>query len=523
MSHSHSHSSFSAKRVVSASLEHLGFLAETISFLLIINENKERFNNPLYLVFIGLMMLSVLFHHFFNMTNLEIIDELNEHEVAELGYSVKWIQQTKMEDVLRIAIFLMFSVISGAITYIIIVGIEAYSITESLDLSLFTKFYTTAYLTLSFFMLLWHIGGIVTDWKTYFKPKKVASDKLISFPRPFPNSLVVSFVSDVLGFFVWIGLFMMLALEKWWVMNFIGVFALLYVVVIMLRLLKHLSVKLKTKPSRYLVYTVIVLGLSFVGLNSVIYMYYKATRPKRDGLLAKIKHGEPLVIAMEEDSKPMYYMEHDSSCGKYVASGFGYAFAERLAKNMNVDFKILTARFNDLPERLYEGEADIIIAGETDEIRNCDETEPFIDTIGLCLIVRKQDSAKYANLENLKDKKIAVFRGAHTALEWAKDHFPEAEIDASMTESGWLNHFNKHHWDAVVYEYMYAKDEINDLTEEGVKDNLCIPIKTLPGSVRHFKIIVPAKNKDLVQELNRHIEEIKHTPFYDSLMRKYIW
>ena len=91
-----------------------------------------------------------------------------------------------------------------------------------------------------------------------------------------------------------------------------------------------------------------------------------------------------------------------------------------------------------------------------------------------------------------------------------------------MTESGWLNHFNRHGWDAVMYEYMYARDEIKELTEECVKGNLCIPIKTLPGSVRQFRIIVPAKNEELVRELNKHIEEIKHTPFYDSLMQKYI-
>ena len=526
MSHGHSsHNRFSAKKVVAASLEHLGFFAETISFILIISENKERFYNSFYLGSIILLILCVLLHHFFNLTNLDIIDELDEGQIKDLGFSVKWIQRSKLEDIIRIMIFLLFSVISGAITYIIIVGIEAYSITESLDLSLFTTFYVSAYLTLSFIMLLWHFLGMATDKETYLKPRKVNDQHIITFPKfLFPNSLITFFASDVLGFFVWICFFMMFVLQKWWISKWLFVVGFLYIAVIMIRFFIHIRAKLKAKPSPYFFYTVAFIVLSFVSINSIIYVYYKTIHPSRVGILDNItKNKEPLVIAMEEDSIPMYYMAADSA-GRYMATGFGYEFANRLSQLMGVEFKIITARFGELPHRLYNGEADIIIAGETDEVKNCEDTEPFIDTVGLCIIVKKSDSLKYAKdyQSLLSDKKIAVFKGAETALLWAKDHFRQAEIDNSQTGSFWLNNFNKLHWDAVVYEYMYAKDEIKQLTEPDVKDQLCIVAKNLPGSIRQFRILVPEHNEELVHKLNEHIRAIKKTPFYDSIMNKYI-
>jgi hypothetical protein len=330
----HGHHHFSARHIVAKALEFLGLLGETISFLLILHENEERFYNKAYVATFFLLVLCVLIHHYFNQSNLERIEDMHEAELEELGYSSKWIKHSKIEDVLRIVIFVIFAVISGAITYIIIVGIEAYSITESLNLHLFSKFYVTAYMGLYFVLLAWHTGGIIADKRVYLKPGK-STNQRITFPsRIFPNALISSFVSDVLGFFVWICFFMMIVVEKWWVTNVLWFFAAAYILVILLRLGRHVAERLKMKPPRYVRHTIAAVVITFAALNFVVYKYYQMTRPMHNDIMEKLATGqEPLVIAMEEDSIPMYYMRFDTSGGhsRYIATGFGYELARMLA------------------------------------------------------------------------------------------------------------------------------------------------------------------------------------------------
>jgi nucleoid-associated protein YgaU len=72
---------------------------------------------------------------------------------------------------------------------------------------------------------------------------------------------------------------------------------------------------------------------------------------------------------------------------------------------------------------------------------------------------------------------------------------------------------DKGDWDAVIYDYIFAASEIKKFPNlQIVQFNL----KTV-----EYSIMVPCNNEELLREINQKIIEIRNSPVYETLYKKY--
>jgi ABC-type amino acid transport substrate-binding protein len=231
------------------------------------------------------------------------------------------------------------------------------------------------------------------------------------------------------------------------------------------------------------------------------------------GILNRILNNKDggINIAMEEESIPMYYFRKDNN-GNDIATGFGYEFAEELAKRLGTKKHVISAPFPDLPKRLYSGDADVIIAGETKDTGMADVlwSDSYLEN-GLCLIVN--EGSAITDYKQLSGKKVGLFKGDQPTKDWVIQNIPNVIIDDSHLETGWLGNFAKSGWDAVIYDYIYAIVEIKKMPDLRIIQFNIKPIE--------YSIIIPNGNQDLLKEIDKQIAVIKESPLYENLYKKY--
>ena len=544
---------------VETSLILIGLIAEFFSLLLIVMENLDRLtsregNFSLVLNFIIIFMLiaSVLIHHVFTKHNFLIIDCLNGDRLTCLGFSKRWINESRTEDLMRILIFFLFSVLSGEITYIIIVCMEINSHInhgghQHLDLMIVTYIYVIGSFALATLMLLWHIVGFFYDSKVYLHPIK--NDNKLIPSSPFKNPLIAFLVTDIFAFLVWLCFFMMFVFDQWWWDEFVLKYvSLIYIAIIIARSSKYLrltyvrlSEKYKERTAtsyiyaavsfykergRFLSVSIALLFFIFISAITTALINKKCESERTviniDSLRANKK---PLRIAMEEDSYPMFSLVKDTT-NDYVSNGFGYEFAKILVDSLKLDmYAPITARFADLPQRLCDCEADIIIAGAypDKDISNVEWSHPFVDKMGLCLITRKDSRFNNPNIEygELNFQTIGIFSGATSTKKWVNRNIPYATVDDTHSETGWLKNLSEKEFDAVIYDRMFAFDEIDSVNKHlaDKKDSIVMVKDGLNDE--GYCIAVPKGNKALLDQINNKIDSIKKTPQYMALKNKY--
>lgn len=249
----------------------------------------------------------------------------------------------------------------------------------------------------------------------------------------------------------------------------------------------------------------------------------KAECTTNSGILGNLRRSNVgVIVAMEEESEPMYYVEENSEEEK----GFGYEFTKELVKRLDIKgMRTINEmepksndddpkyRYENLPSIIHTGKTDMVIAGyiKDPEIPNVVWSDSYLEN-GLCLIVK--EGSAITDYKQLSGKKVGLFKGDEPTKKWVEDNIPNVSIDDTHDEKGWLKNLQNGKWDAIIYDYIFTASEIKDFPNLRIVKLNIKPIE--------YSIILPCNNDDLLQEVNAKIAEIKDSPFYDNLVKKYL-
>lgn len=216
-----------------------------------------------------------------------------------------------------------------------------------------------------------------------------------------------------------------------------------------------------------------------------------------------------LKVAYEGDAPPMYYTGGSAQ----PTRGFEYELARHLAGEMKVPaVAFVAADYADLPALVRERQADLILAGYVPDpaIDGIEWSKSYLD-FGLCLIVLQ--SSAVTEPAHLAGKTIAVYDDP-AAIRWVRENIPNARILTFSGESGWFEALASRQADGLVYDYPFAATEIKDHPRTKiVKFNL---------NRAHYAIGVPARNDQLLDEVNGAIDRILASPGYAGLVREFM-
>ena len=228
------------------------------------------------------------------------------------------------------------------------------------------------------------------------------------------------------------------------------------------------------------------------------------------GVLAKIRQTGVVRVGMEPDAPPLHFIN-----ARKQEDGFDFRLAALIAESLGAKrVQVVEADYEELPDKLVEGEIDLIMAGYVPDpsVKGVVWSNGYLD-FGLCMIVHEGMAATFRSPADLAGKRVAIYDDP-AAERWVKENIPNARISKFSGDDGWFEAVENDQADALIYDYPFAAEEIKSHPRTTiVKYNL---------NQSKYAVAVPEGNFDLVYEVNSAIDKFRATPQYSDLMREYL-
>ena len=231
---------------------------------------------------------------------------------------------------------------------------------------------------------------------------------------------------------------------------------------------------------------------------------------ERKGVLANIRQTGVLRVGMEEDAPPLHFLND-----RKQEDGFDFRLAGILSSTLGAKrVQVVEADYEDLPDKLRDGEIDIIMAGYVPDpsIQGIVWSNGYLE-FGLCLVVHESNTSRYRSVKDLAGKRIAIYDDP-AAERWVQQNIPNARISKFSGDDGWFEAVEKDQADALIYDYPFVAEEI--------KAHPRTVIVQYNLNESKYAVGIPAGNFDLVYEVNQAIDRFRATPQYADLMREYL-
>jgi ABC-type amino acid transport substrate-binding protein len=218
-----------------------------------------------------------------------------------------------------------------------------------------------------------------------------------------------------------------------------------------------------------------------------------------------VKEGT-LIMGTNAEFPPFEFKEGDGFVGIDVE------LMEAIATKLGLDFQVEDMAFESLTESF--GKIDVIAAGFTikpDREITCDFTNTYFNATQTVIV--SADST-IATVEDLDNKKIGVQNGT-TGYDTAKELTDEANITQYNNGSLAVEALVGGKIDAVIID----KNPAN-----AYKDQHGDKIKLVEGlfDTEEYALAVKKGNKELLDALNKALDELKADGTFDKIVEKYI-
>ncbi|AOY52993.1 ABC transporter substrate-binding protein [Clostridium perfringens] len=224
--------------------------------------------------------------------------------------------------------------------------------------------------------------------------------------------------------------------------------------------------------------------------------------------VAKIKESRKLVVGLSADYAP--YEFHIMKDGKDQIVGLDIDIAKEVAKNLGVDLEIKEMEFGAIIQSVKNGMIDMGISGITpDEKRK--EAVDFSDIYYEAeqgILINKDNKESIKGIGDLKGKKVGAQMGSIQA-EIAKG-IEGADVKLLDNVNTLILELKTGKLDAVIAELPVAK-----IASE-VNSELAVADEVIKNSEGGSAIAIQKGNKDLVDEINSTIKELKENGKIDK-------
>jgi polar amino acid transport system substrate-binding protein len=225
--------------------------------------------------------------------------------------------------------------------------------------------------------------------------------------------------------------------------------------------------------------------------------------------------GKCLVVGTSPDFPPFEYVAKNGSI-----VGFDIELIKLMAEKAGYKcVEIKSMSFDSLIPALEQGQIDVIAAGMTitpERAQRVDFTNPYWE-VDQAILVRADSKFKPKSVEDLSGHLVGVQTGT-TAADYLKRANKEKGLNIKIKE-----------YDSYV---LAVQDLINGRIDAVMVD---LPVAKMFTKQYEGKLVISATvktgekygfavrkgNKDLLEKLNRALEEIKNSPTWDELVKKY--
>lgn len=193
--------------------------------------------------------------------------------------------------------------------------------------------------------------------------------------------------------------------------------------------------------------------------------------------------------------------------------GFDVELSQMIADKLGMELVVEDMEFNTLLGAVSNGMVDIVAAGMTvteERTKQVDFTEGYFNSKQM--IVTQSSNTDITNADDLVGKKIGVQLGT-TSATFAEAYIEGAEIIQFDKAALAIADLKNGTVDAVIVDAQPAK--------ELTKGQADLQILESPFVEEEYAIAIKKGNSDLVDQINKAIQELKDSGDYDKLYSKY--
>lgn len=254
-----------------------------------------------------------------------------------------------------------------------------------------------------------------------------------------------------------------------------------------------------------------IIGIILIFLAVFFIVDYK----KNNSYFSGIKKRGVLLVGTTGDYRPMSFYNKDTN----TYEGFDIALAQDLADSLNVKLKFIPTNWKSLMQDTIEEKFDVALSGITiTETRKQSQlmSKGYLDN-GKTVLCRSEDAKKYTSIDKINKKNVRVMENPGGLNEqFARENLPEAEliIHNVNEEIPLLIALGKA--DVMITEIIEAKYYV-------LKDKrLSAPIADTPFTKGQIGMLLPKKNKRLLNYVNKFIDEENKNGRLEELKAIYI-
>lgn len=218
----------------------------------------------------------------------------------------------------------------------------------------------------------------------------------------------------------------------------------------------------------------------------------------------KTESTKPLIVGTNPEFAPFEYMDGNE------IKGFDIDLINAIGQKIGKKIEIKSIQFDGLLVALQSKKIDIVIAGltATDERKkHVLFSEPYYLSQQACIV----KEGNVHSLESYKHKKIGVVLGytGDVYISKDKDYF----VTRYTSASGSILALQANKVDAVILDEQPAK--------EYCKENKGLEFFNIEAGKEEYSIAINKDNKQLADEIDKALVELKEDGTYDKLYAKY--
>ncbi|MGJ7921169.1 transporter substrate-binding domain-containing protein [Neobacillus sp. LXY-4] len=198
--------------------------------------------------------------------------------------------------------------------------------------------------------------------------------------------------------------------------------------------------------------------------------------------------------------------------------GIDIDLIKAIAKNQGFEIELSPMDFGGIIPAMQANQLDVAIAGMSiteDRKKIVDFSTPYFDA-GLTVVV-KNDNSIIKSVDDLKGKKVAVKKGT-TGAKYAQDNAAKLEIEVVQFNDSpaMFQEVSNGNADALIEDYPVISYAIaqKDLGLKIVGDRL--------NGDQYGIAVLKGKNQDLLEKINKGLEELKKDGTYDEIIKSYL-
>ena len=249
---------------------------------------------------------------------------------------------------------------------------------------------------------------------------------------------------------------------------------------------------------------------------------------RREGVLDAVKSRGILRVAVENEAPPLNMGERGAAAfeeGARSWGGFDHDVVVAVARELAIDLglralavEVHAGELDELPSLLASDRADVVMGGQiAQKSAELSWSDPYLD-FGLCLVARLGSDVRSA-ADLGPGRNVAFYKGDRKAEQFVRERFGAKVVVVEGEGTGWLAPLVEGRWDAAVYDFPFAVEEI------AAKAFSSLRIVEMNLTESHYVIGMPAGNPELARSVNaalgRAFGRAREKKSYAQLVRKY--